>query len=811
MFPLLGRVIMRFAPLLVLLWIALLAGAWYVAPAWETVARDEEFAFLPPDAPSRQSEALFLRAFPDDQLASGIVLVVERRGGPPGFGDADRRLLDDVLEPGLRRIAAAEGGFASERALPEASPFDAPAAPPPGQPAALIDRLRTPTEPGVGALLISADGRSWLVIMELLTEFQARRNWPVIQQVEAFLAELRRDGTLPADMHIALTGSAVIGRDRIQGQLHSASAAERWTVGLVVVLLLLIYRAPLLALVPLLTVFVAVRLAMHLLALLAQAGWLTLFEGVQVYITIVAYGAGVDYCLFLTARYKEELDGGATSAAAMAQAIGQVGGALTASAATVIGGIAMMSFAEFGKFRQAGYAMPLSIALVLAATLTLMAPLVRLCGRWAFWPCPPGVRNGGLLCRFEQHMRQWLRPPFVRDGWLRLGAALRRRPGAIWLGSVALLLPLAAGGVLLRQHLTYDLIGGLPASAPGAAGTQALQAHFPAGLMAPVKVMLVNPHLDFAAAEGRALMGGLTDRLRGQRQALGLADVRSLTAPLGITPAAALALPAAGSGSAVLRREALGRYATDFGERRETGTRLELVLAANPFSRQSLDQLATLETAVRAALPPDLAADTQLYVSGTTANLRDLRDVIGRDELRIQVLVFSVVFLILLVLLRALWVCAYLMLSVLFSYFAALGATFAVFWLLDPAGFTGLDWKVSVFLFTILIAVGEDYNIFLMTRVLEEQRRRGAAAGIVEALVRTGPVISSCGLIMAGTFGSLMAGTLAEMKQLGFALAFGVLLDTFVVRPILVPTFLLLRSPSAELPAAPLAPVPAAA
>src|SRR5262249_33164796 len=125
-------------------------------------------------------------------------------------------------------------------------------------------------------------------------------------------------------------------------------------------------------------------------------------------------------------------------------------------------------------------------------------------------------------------------------------------------------------------------------------------------------------------------------------------------------------------------------------------------------------------------------------------------------------------------------------------YYATLGLTFAVFWVLDPQGFAGIDFRVAIFLFTILIAVGEDYNIFLMSRIDEESARYGPVRGVTEALDRTGPIISSCGLIMVGTFASLLAGSLMQMKQLGFALAFGVLLDTFVVRPVLVPAFLIL-------------------
>jgi RND superfamily putative drug exporter len=195
---------------------------------------------------------------------------------------------------------------------------------------------------------------------------------------------------------------------------------------------------------------------------------------------------------------------------------------------------------------------------------------------------------------------------------------------------------------------------------------------------------------------------------------------------------------------------------------------------------------------VQASLPPALQQGSQLYFTGPTASIRDLNTVVAQDRTRINFLVVGVVFVILVLLLRAIVVPLYLMLSVLLSYFATLGLAFTVFWLLNPHGFSGLDWKVAIFLFTILIAVGEDYNIFLMTRIQEEQRRHGPIRGITEALTRTGPIISSCGLIMAGTFSSLLAGQLIEMKQLGFALAFGVLVDTFVVRPILVPSFLIM-------------------
>jgi putative drug exporter of the RND superfamily len=377
-----------------------------------------------------------------------------------------------------------------------------------------------------------------------------------------------------------------------------------------------------------------------------------------------------------------------------------------------------------------------------------------------------------------------------------VGHALVRRPARFWWVTVALMAPFAIAAILLNNHLSYDLIGDLPANAPSVAGTKALQEHFPAGTIGLSKVLLVCPGVDFGTAQGRSLAGKITDRLREQKDTLELADVRSVTAPLGITPAAEQAF--AGSNvreedrQDAIKRLALDNYVTSLDARERKGTRLDLVLTRSPFAEQSIHDLDRIERVIADTLPPEQRATAQLYSLGTTASVRDLAAVNQRDRSRIEILVLASVFIVLVLLLRRVVLPIYLLLSVLFSYYATLGVSFLVFWALDPHGFTGIDWKVAIFLFTILIAVGEDYNIFLLTRVHEEQRQHGPIAGITAALSRTGPIISSCGIIMAGTFSSLLAGSLAEMKQLGFALAFGVLLDTFVVRPILVPAYLIL-------------------
>jgi len=798
LFQFLGQVVRRAWLLLLAAWGLLLAATWLAAPPWAEVALDRQFEFLPKNATSRLAEVEYAKAFPDDRLTSNIVLVVHRIGDSQKPLPRDFQFIEEVLYPRLRQIAEAEGGLAGEPAPSEAPLFDEPnvsPAPPPSAKRSIIAQIRTPSAPGAGAFLVSPDGQAQLVVIELTTEFVSNDNWPTITRIENLLRELRQQNKIPPGVQIAMTGSAVIGRDHTVAELQSVRATGFLTVLLVVGLLLLIYRAPLLARIPLATVYLAVQIGINVLALLARAGYINPFQGLHIYITILAYGAGVDYCLFLTARYKEELDQGASPADAVGRAVAGVGAALTASAATVICGIGMMLFADFGKFKVAGFAIPLTLLLVLLATLTFSPSLLRLAGRWAFWPHRPQITGDGHIP--ASGWRRMFQAGELERIWDSVGQLLLRRAGLIWLSTVALMVPFVVIAGLYYDRLSYDLIGDLPASAPSVAATRVLEQHFPAGVMGPITGLLVDPHVDFGGPEGRSVVAEVTARLSARKDELRLADVRSLTAPLGITkaketdPLAGLNLPE-GVRKEATERGTRARYVTALGERVNTGTRLDLILAHNPFSQESIADLERIEQAILAALPANVRQGARLYVVGTTASVRDLAAVMQGDRTRINLLVVASVFVILILLLRQWVVTVYLLVSVLFSYFVTLGAAFAVFWMLDPSGFAGLDWKVAMFLFTILIAVGEDYNIFLMTRIHEEERRHGPLRGITVALDRTGPIISSCGIIMAGTFASLLGGSLTEMKQMGFALAFGVLLDTFVVRPILVPAFLIL-------------------
>lgn len=772
MFHAIGQTVARRGSWLIVAWLVLLVAAWRSAPEWSVVAKQGEFDFLPDDTPSRQGQKLLSQAFPEDVLGSSVVLVVHREANDSGLTKSDQNFVNGLLVPRLHELAEKD--------------------------ATLFSRVRSPTDELTGSLLASRDGHAVLVMAELRTDLFDLRNRAPVNAIEQLLAELRQSKEMPSGLTVSLSGSATVGRDLNTARSESARTVEVATLLLVVFLLALIHRAPLPALIPLATVFIAVKLSLKLLSILAWHDLLGLFDGVQTYVTVILYGAGVDYCLFLTARYREEIEQGANYDEAIETALGKVGAALVASAGTVIGGVGMMVFAEFGKFREAGIAISFSLAVVLIAVLTMSSVLLRLAGRWAFWPGRIAFAVSRTITPALERLEEESRPQQLRSesGWDRIGNWIARRPVLTFSLCVGLMAPFCVMTVVFHQHVSYGFLSNLSADAPSVLGTRDLQTHFPGGITGPLTVLIRSPQSDFAS-EDIELVRQLSDRLSERRDELQLADVRSIAHPLGITDADERAFAELSGAQVIARRGLLRKRSRDLYVSQSESlanqvTRMQLVFHHDPFSRDSIAHLDRIEPQLRAEFAKVLPPDATLYFTGSTPSIRDLKMVRIADQVRINTLVCLTVYVILVLLLRQPLVCLFLVLSMLLGYATTYGTTLFVFWALDPAGFPGLDWKLPMLLFTILVAVGEDYNIFLMSRVAEEQTRHGPVPGVIVALSRTGGIISSCGVIMAGTFSALMFGSLVSMRQLGFALTFGVLLDTFVIRPVLVPAFLVL-------------------
>jgi putative drug exporter of the RND superfamily len=483
------------------------------------------------------------------------------------------------------------------------------------------------------------------------------------------------------------------------------------TAAIVMVILLLTYRSPVLWLLPLSCVFVALTAAQAVIYLLARDGGLTVNGQSAFILTVLVFGAGTDYALLLTARYREELRRHADRHEAMAVALGRAAPAIIASAATVILSLLTLLVAELSSTKSLGPVMAIGIAVGLCAMLTLLPALLVIFGRWVFWPLRPTLGSP---------------EPTERGLWARIGRRMAVRPRIVWIVTAVVLGVMAFGltGLEANGLQGKDSFRTKPESV---AGEEVLARHFPAGEGSPVQVV------GNAAAAGQlhAALSG-TD---------------------GVT--------------AVTRPVVRGGLAY-----------LEGTLATAADSQASYDLVDRLRDTVH-AIP---GADAKVG-GGSAVNL-DIQRASRHDTNLVVPLVLLVVLVILGLVLRAVVAPVLLVATVVLSFAAALGMSALAFEHLF--GFAGADPSFPLWTFVFLVALGIDYNIFLMTRVREEAGRHGTRRGALIGLAATGGVITSAGIVLAGTFAALGTLPLVFVTEIGFAVAFGVLLDTFVVRSVLV-------------------------
>jgi RND superfamily putative drug exporter len=771
------------------------------APAWDTRAQDDDIRFLPARCPSVRGYHLLEKSFPQDVFASRAIFAVERSDG--SLSDTDFRLVD---------------GFVSD--LKELKKTE---------PDLQIGGIHSYRDGFIGNRLTSADGKCTLIQVALGTPFLALQTRATVDRAETILQQ-RLQKAAKDSPTLLTTGPAGIGRDLICASANSLEGTTLATIALVIIVLLLVYRAPLLALVPLATIGLAVWVALKLLALATLIPGVHLVSVSKIFAIVILYGAGTDYCLFLISRYREELADHLPLATAIEQSVAKVGGALAASAGTVICGLGLMGLAEFAKVRCAGPAIAVSLAVALIASLTLTPAILCLLGRkifWLSWKSPlesksTDRRIGESATRTERKnetakrrngergspSRRFADSPAGRfpSVWERISNGVVSRPVLIWATSVLLLGPLAFLGFQVEPN--YRPTGELAPNSSSIRGVAAIQRHFTAGETGPVTVLLESP-TDWSSPEGRELIAHLS---RGFAHLPHVAEVRSLTQPLGSpikpTPPEIQGTSLLSGFLKTVRKNIDGAmeqaqlaarqfYVARLPEGSSRGprfvTRLDVVFDSDPFGTASKETLELIQIWLRDFLPRSVGAlgGVQAECYGVTVSSQDLAQVTEADRARVNLLVLGGIFLILLLLVRKPWLAAYLLVTVLLSYYATLGATVLAGHFYSGRPIDQVDWRVPFFLFTILVAVGEDYNILLVTRLFQERETHGMVEGTRRALAHTGGTITSCGLIMAGTFATLMLGGLGTLVQIGFALAFGVLLDTFVIRPFMVPAFIL--------------------
>ncbi len=762
MFAFLARLIERRSWLVVLAWVALTFFLFRAAPPWDQVTKDDDVRFFPRNFPSVIGQDLLERGFPSDAASSQVVIVYERAASPLTASDFSF----------VEEQAALFHKFSQEN--PELG----------------VKKLDTHRSPVIGPRLIGKStegpGQAVLTIVSLRGTYLSKKSRVAVDKI---LEYLKKGPTLPAGLRREVTGSAVVGHDMNTAANQSIDSTTKTTIVLVVLILLVVYRSPLLAMIPLLSIALSVVVSLKGIALLTEVPGLTfqVISITRVFVVVVLFGAGTDYCLFLIARYREELARGRPRQEALREAIIQVGAALIASAGTVIVGLGMLYFSSFAKIQYTGPAIALSLTVALVAALSL-APVFLLWLRGAiFWPFKPPHHTPGADAEAES-----LQQIPMTGFWLRAADLVVKYPLAILAVCLAGLIPLAVIGAGTRAN--YNQLADLDPDRPSVLGASVIRRYFAVGELSPTVALLENPRLDFRSDAGRSAVAEVSHRLLSIPA---VAEVRSLSQPLGKppTPRAEKTLLERLAEQA-MRVAADSRYVSVKPRDKadlDHITRFDVIFKSDPFSVASLDALESVRQVLLAATRPGepLHGSVEIGLAGSTSAVNDLKNVTTSDQQRMYVLVTLGVYAILVALLRRPGICLYLILTVVLGYLASLGVTELVFRSLyhgtEPWG--GLDWTVGFFLFVILVAVGEDYNILLMARVIEEEEKYGITEGTRLAVAHTGGIISSCGLIMAGTFGSMLTGTLTSLRELGFALGLGILLDTFLVRPILVPAF----------------------
>ena len=746
-FAVVGRLSVRFRWAIVLAWVAATVAAMTLLPSLSNVTQSDNTSFLPASAPSEQAAQL---ASPLQGASLTAVTVVAARSGAAQTG----RTLSAADQAAIARLSAALAHVARVTGVRDA-----------GQ---------------------SADGQAeQLTVLAAL----AQSGGLATSQQASLVAGLRdviRAAALPAGLAAHTAGPVATRVDTNATSSKTGGEVQWFSIIFVVALLMAVFRSALAPLIAVLPALVVVLVAERLTAEAAVHG-LGVSQIASLLLIVLVLGAGTDYALFLMFRVREEMRAGRACREAIVFSVARVGETITFSAGILIAALLSLATASFSLY--SGLAAPLAIAigLMLIAGLTLLPALLAIFGPVAFWPSS-------------------VRPGAGRAGWWGPACArIVRRPTA------TLVAGLVVFGALAVASAGYLASGfGGAATAPGgsdsALGNALLTEHFPQSAANPTVIVLRLRQpvwaatATVAAAERQLTADPQFTAVSGPFDANGTALTAPQYAALHATYGPPRALTAS-SGSRVPRAQlaayqayqASGSYVSGDGYTISFATSLAAGNPATTAAEQAVP--AVRGDAARAAR---LAGASAFGVTGQAAFTYDVAQLSDSDLRTVIPIAIAVIAVLLAVVMRSLVAPLYLILSVVLSYFSALGLTVLVF--VKAAGQPGLTFILPFLLFMFLLALGEDYNILVMTRIREEAHRLPLPEAVSQALNVTGTTVTSAGLVLAGTFGVLAivgSGSAGQQNvrtivDVGVGLALGVLMDTFLVRTLLVPSAVVL-------------------
>lgn len=827
---------------IILFWVLLTGTLVAVSPDLTKLAAEGQANLLPALSESSVASALVRETWPDQSYQSTLVLGLRREKG---------------LLPGDHKYAT-EVSKAIENA--------------PTRPKELLPVMGPESRPEISTRLISADGTMQLIVIPLKTSFVEPLTNDLIHWVQGTVTSAV--GKPEDGLETLWTGDAMIGRDYMVDVQRSLDRAAIITVFLLLIVLMAVYRSFLLAMIPLLSIGVGLLVSRSALAWMAVAGW-EISPLVELFLVVILFGSGTDFCLLLSWRYGEHFNPDAP-ARSMRVALRRAMEPLVTSAGTVIIGLLLMGTTEFKLFSSTGPSVALGLAITLAVALTLTPSLIVLLARKRP-SCFDGISEES--------------GPF----WLNMARVVLTRPTSIMgVTLFVMILPILIG---FRVDFVMDILSEMPSNNLPGRNLKVIAKAYGEGVVAPI-TMVVQSDRDLRDPDGLELIDDLSNYITHQRK---IGEVRSATQPLGSTgplnqarlssrltlihdgllklndgavelekglveggakirlaraiernsgfnllsgfsakpkpaieapknnlpPASAdpteamlkdLTRAADGArqiveGSDLAQRElktiidspvgrraldrllitpenikaeprlqeALGVYISNDGRM----TRFDIEPEDPMFSVAAMQRVIGLRKRISAFLNELDWIQAKAQITGSAAGNADIWDVTQRDQEQTWIVVPLGVLIVLIIALRDPLTCIALVASMILTYTFSLALTHIVF--VNILGAQGLDWKVPYFLFVLVVAVGVDYNIFLMSRVREETKLHGVRNGVARAVGSTGGLISSAAAITVCSFSAFLFSPLSSLRQLGLALVIGITIDAILVRPVLVP------------------------
>ena len=545
-----------------------------------------------------------------------------------------------------------------------------------------------------------------------------------------------------------LTGPATILRDAVKIFQSIDLRITLVTILVVIVIMFFIYRAPGLVFIPLFILVSALMVARFVAALVVDLTGLPLNDQVTSIMSVLLFGVGTNYVLFIVARFREEITNSSDRFRAMESAMRKVGPSIIGSSMTTVVAMFLLIFSTLGSFKTMGPMLAITVSIMLIVALTVLPAAIVLMSRLAFWPSRTIASQQNLV---------------TKPIWEKIGRFVVNRPKTVFLVTTAILL--IAITPSFRMVPSFNFIDGFPDDVESKSGYALLKKGFAPGDLSPTSVFIHTP--DHDVIDHSAFIEGLANAIEDNP---GVNYVKGMTRPYG----------------SYIGQQVDEASLKMFNSPDGTTSRLDVSLMGDPYSEKALIVIEDIRSIIQSTINSQSITGVEVLVGGDTAVQLDTKTVIDEDTRLLAPLILFAILCVLILIQRSFVAPLYLLFSVIISYAATFGISIFIFQ--DILNHTGVAYSNGIWIFVFLVALGADYNIFVIARIKEETERLGFNEGIAVAVGKTGGVVTSAGIILASTFAVLTTLPLRDVFQLGMAVMLGVLIDTFIVRTLLVPS-----------------------